>query len=102
MGQDSVIRVEVEAEDDVVPVAEVFFIAYPGNVDDDIDDDAEILELGKFTDFDRLFDALSLAADQAEEWEAQLLAFDDDDDFDDYQDFGESFEDDLEDDSEDE
>ncbi|MHA6556014.1 hypothetical protein ACX3U9_08825 [Corynebacterium pyruviciproducens] len=102
VGQDSVIRVEVEAEDDVVPVAEVFFIAYPGNVDDDIVDDAEILELGKFTDFDRLFDALSLAADQAEEWEAQLLAFDDDDDFDDYQDFGESFEDDLEDDSEDE
>lgn len=40
---------------------------------------AEALELGVFHDFDRLFDVLSLAADQAEEWEAQLLPFDDDD-----------------------
>ncbi|MHA6601577.1 hypothetical protein HMPREF2785_09835 [Corynebacterium sp. HMSC067D03] len=39
--------------------------------------DAEKLELGSFTDFDRLFDVLSLAADQAEEWEAQLLPVDD-------------------------
>ena len=30
--------------------------------------DAERLELGSFTDFDRLFDVLSLAADQAEDW----------------------------------
>ena len=37
----------------------------------------EKLELGSFTDFDRLFDVLSLAADQAEEWEAQLLPVDD-------------------------
>lgn len=40
--------------------------------------DAERLELGTFTDFDRLFDVLSLAADQAEDWEAQLLPVDDD------------------------
>lgn len=40
--------------------------------------DAERLELGSFTDFDRLFDVLSLAADQAEDWEAQLLPVDDD------------------------
>lgn len=85
VGQDSVIRVEVEAEDDVIPVAEVFFVASPIGSDDDIDEDAEVLELGKFTDFDRLFEALSLAADQAEDWESQLLTFDDDD-FDDYQD----------------
>ena len=40
--------------------------------------DAERLELGSFTDFDRLFDVLSLAADQAEDWEAQLVPVDDD------------------------
>ena len=40
--------------------------------------DAERLELGSLTDFDRLFDVLSLAADQAEDWEAQLLPVDDD------------------------
>ncbi|KQB86322.1 hypothetical protein [Corynebacterium lowii] len=39
----------------------------------------EILELGEFTDFDKLFDVLSLAADQAESWEEQLLPFDEDD-----------------------
>lgn len=38
---------------------------------------SEILELGSFTDFDRLFDVLSLAADQAEDWETQLTAIDD-------------------------
>lgn len=40
---------------------------------------SEILDLGSFTDFDRLFDVLSLAADQAEDWESQLTAFDEDD-----------------------
>ena len=39
--------------------------------------DAERLELGSFTDFDRLFDVLSLAADQAEDWESHLLPVDD-------------------------
>ncbi|KQB83753.1 hypothetical protein [Corynebacterium oculi] len=39
----------------------------------------EVLELGEFTDFDRLFDVLSLAVDQAESWEEQLLPFDDED-----------------------
>ena len=42
--------------------------------------EAELLELGTFTDFDRLFDVLSLAADQAEEWESQLLPLEDEDD----------------------
>lgn len=37
---------------------------------------SEILDLGSFTDFDRLFDVLSLAADQAADWEAQLTPFD--------------------------
>lgn len=32
----------------------------------------EILELGSYTDFDRLFDVLSLCAEQAGDWEAQL------------------------------
>ena len=35
-----------------------------------------MLDLGTFTDFDRLFDVLSLAADQAENWEEQLLPID--------------------------
>lgn len=38
----------------------------------------EVLDLGVFTDFDRLFDVISLAADQAEDWEEQLAPFDDD------------------------
>lgn len=41
-------------------------------------DESEVLDLGRFTDFDRLFDVLSLAADHAEDWEAQLLPVDDD------------------------
>jgi len=41
--------------------------------------EVETLDLGVFFDFDRLFDVLSLAADHAEDWEAQLLPFDDDD-----------------------
>lgn len=57
--------------------------------------DAEKLELGTFTDFDRLFDVLSLAADQAEEWEAQLLPVEDDfDEPDVYDIFGQDDEDD--------
>ena len=36
----------------------------------------EVLDLGVFTDFDRLFDVISLAADQAEDWEEQLVPFD--------------------------
>ncbi|APT92805.1 DNA primase [Corynebacterium phocae] len=39
---------------------------------------AETLELGTYTDFDRLFDVLSLVFDQALDWEAQLVAFDGD------------------------
>ncbi len=38
----------------------------------------EVLDLGVFTDFDRLFDVVSLAADQAEDWEEQLVPFDED------------------------
>lgn len=38
----------------------------------------EILDLGTFTDFDRLFDVLSLAGDHAEDWEQQLVPFGDD------------------------
>lgn len=41
--------------------------------------EVEALDLGVFFDFDRLFDVLSLAADHAEDWESQLLPFDDDD-----------------------
>lgn len=50
---------------------------------EDLSDEAELateemLDLGTFTDFDRLFDVLSLAADHAEDWEEQLVPFDDD------------------------
>lgn len=45
----------------------------------------EVLELGSYTDFDRLFEVLSLAADQAEEWESQMVPeLDDVDDADPY------------------
>ncbi|WP_018295844.1 hypothetical protein [Corynebacterium lubricantis] len=40
--------------------------------------DGEVLALGTFTDFDRLFDVLSLAADQADDWEGQLVPVVDD------------------------
>lgn len=40
----------------------------------------EVLNLGTFTDFDHLFDVLSLAADQAADWEEQLVPLDDEDD----------------------
>ncbi|MBK4137141.1 DNA primase [Corynebacterium macginleyi] len=40
---------------------------------------AETLELGTYTDFDRLFDVLSLVSEQALDWEAQLVNFDEDD-----------------------
>ncbi|QPK83984.1 DNA primase [Corynebacterium qintianiae] len=39
--------------------------------------ESEVLVLGTFSDFDRLFDVLSLAADQAGEWESQLLPVED-------------------------
>ena len=40
---------------------------------------AETLELGTYTDFDRLFDVLALVSEQALDWESQLVAFDDED-----------------------
>ncbi|AZA11184.1 hypothetical protein [Corynebacterium gerontici] len=51
----------------------------------------EVLELGSFSDPDRLFDVLSLAADHAEDWESQLMPLDDfeDDEPDVYDIFGE-------------
>lgn len=67
-------------------------------------EDAEVLDLGQFTDFDRLFDVLSLAADQAEDWEAQLLPVDEDDEPDVYDIFGHDHpdeDDDLDDEDED-
>ncbi|AKK05571.1 hypothetical protein CMUST_06175 [Corynebacterium mustelae] len=49
----------------------------------------EVLELGSFSDFDKLFDVLSLAADQAEAWENQLAPLEDEDEPDIYDIFGE-------------
>ncbi|QGU07026.1 hypothetical protein COCCU_05400 [Corynebacterium occultum] len=74
----------------------------------------EMLDLGTFTDFDRLFDVLSLAADHAEDWEEQLVPFDDEefdepevydifgeDDFDEEDDEDEDDDEDFDDESED-
>ena len=55
-----------------------------GDDDEDFEDEVEAivevpvetLELGTYTDFDRLFDILSLVADQADDWESQLVVFD--------------------------
>ena len=70
----------------------------------------EVLTLGAFTDFDKLLDVLSLAADRAEEWEDQLAPVedgfaeslystyqDDDWDEDDDDDYDDNDEDDLDD-----
>ncbi|MDO5032008.1 DNA primase [Corynebacterium sp.] len=40
---------------------------------------AEALELGTYTDFDRLFDVLGLVSEQALDWEAQLVSIEDPD-----------------------
>ena len=69
----------------------------------------EVLTLGAFTDFDKLLDVLSLAADRAEEWEDQLAPVEDgfaeslystyqDDDWDDDDDYDDNDEDDFDDD----
>lgn len=61
-------------------------VALFGDADDEdgglapiIEVPAEALELGTYTDFDRLFDVLSLVSDQALDWEAQLVSIDDSD-----------------------
>ncbi len=70
------------------------------NIHSEAISEAEVLDLGTYGDFDRLFDVLSLAADQAEDWESQLLPVEDDfDEPDVYDIFGE---DDLGDDADDE
>lgn len=54
----------------------------------------EILNLGSFTDFDQLFDVLSLVSDQAESWEEQLVPIEDEDEPDVYDLFGKDDDDD--------
>ncbi|MDK4231800.1 DNA primase [Corynebacterium accolens] len=58
-------------------------LALFGNTDSDdipiVEVPAEALELGTYTDFDRLFDVLGLVSEQALDWEAQLVNFDEDD-----------------------
>lgn len=108
VGENSEIQVFVEAIDGV-PSAVVQFVVLSSSYDDLLDNaidefwdsDAEdtlteedrqrlfadlqtdvsdeVLSLGVFVDFDKLFDVLSLAADQAENWENQLDPFDEDD-----------------------
>ncbi|MDK8678912.1 DNA primase [Corynebacterium accolens] len=58
-------------------------LALFGNTESDeipiVEVPAEALELGTYTDFDRLFDVLGLVSEQALDWEAQLVNFDEDD-----------------------
>ena len=58
-------------------------LALFGNTDSDdipiVEVPAEALGLGTYTDFDRLFDVLGLVSEQALDWEAQLVNFDEDD-----------------------
>ncbi|WKD60947.1 hypothetical protein CCICO_04550 [Corynebacterium ciconiae DSM 44920] len=70
----SEIHVCVDLEEGV-PTATVDFMALG---DDDEAWDDEILSLGSFTDYDRLLDVISLAAEHAEEWEEQLAPIDED------------------------
>lgn len=103
VAQDSELRVLVEAIDGI-PSAVVRFLAFDFDEDelDELTDEdivmlwdeeaedetgepgapvievpAETLELGTYTDFDRLFDVLGLVSEQAEDWEQQLISFDD-------------------------
>ncbi|AKK10846.1 hypothetical protein [Corynebacterium uterequi] len=108
VGDNSELRVVVEVIDGV-PTARVQFVVELGGYEDALDeiigelwesdaDDVlseedrqrlfadvlfepteEYLGLGEFVDFDKLFDVLSLAADQAADWEEQLDSFDDED-----------------------
>lgn len=68
------IHVHVEVKD-TVPVSSVKFLV--PHDEDDAFNDVEELDLGDFHDTERLFDVLALAAEQAEEWEAQLLPLED-------------------------
>ena len=87
VAEDSEIHVLVEVVEGVA-TASVAFIAGVSDMDEDIrewaPEEPEMLELGTFTDFERLFDVLSLAADQAEAWEEQLVPFDDEDEDEDF------------------
>ncbi|MDY6049567.1 MAG: hypothetical protein SPI77_03235 [Corynebacterium sp.] len=86
VAEDSEIHVLVEVVDEVA-TASVAFIAGISDYDDEAweGEEPEMLDLGVFTDFERLFDVLSLAAAQAEAWEKQLVPLDEDDDDVDYE-----------------
>lgn len=78
--------------------------AFQGLVHDVADMTEEVLDLGRFTDFDRLFDVLQVAQEQAESWEELLVPLDgiwdaEEDDADDT-DTGVTDEDDADEDSE--
>ena len=72
VGTEAEVHVEVEVID-ATATAHVQCVV-PG---DDEEADPEELNLGSFTDIDRLFDVLNLVADQAEDWEGQMLPLDD-------------------------
>ncbi|WKD59496.1 hypothetical protein [Corynebacterium caspium] len=75
VGGHSAIVVTAEVEDNE-PLAYISFISMP-----DEEGEGEVLDLGVFRDFDKLFDVISLAADCADSWEEQLLPIDDGADF---------------------
>lgn len=80
VGVHSEIRVTLDSGNGE-PEASVEFLSYAHEEDDEESFDiAEptSLDLGTYQDFDRLFSVLSLGADQAENWEAQLATIIDD------------------------
>ena len=72
---------EVDEEDEDLDEADRLALFDNADFDDVpiVEVPAEALELGTYTDFDRLFDVLGLVSEQALDWEAQLVSFDDED-----------------------
>lgn len=89
VANNSTLVVIMHAGEDV-PAATLKFVAgqddeelpldllHPGRQPSLMGEYSEVLELGVFEDFDRLFDVIALAAQQADLWEALLEPFEDD------------------------
>lgn len=81
VGESSSLEVVTTVESSV-PSIRVAFVTYiDSEVQEDIDpsvdgDDAEVevMDLGVFADYDTVFNVLSVAVDQADSWEAELIA----------------------------
>ncbi|MBZ8177043.1 hypothetical protein GP475_04705 [Corynebacterium poyangense] len=76
VAENSELQVLVETVEGI-PTATVSMVSFgdPEAEGDDAEYE-EILSLGSFSDVDRLFDVLALAAERADEWEEQLIPLD--------------------------